>query len=546
MKVDRIIEGAIATLGGGESEPGFGFVEAVAIAEGRVVAVGPAAEIRAVAGRTTRRTILEPDEAAVPGLTDAHFHLADTALAAVRLDLTPAATIEAGLARIGAAHRALTDPSAWLRGAGWDIRRWGRWPTAADLGAVAPGRAVLLWSHDLHAIWASARALEMAGLDRATTEPPGGLIRRLEDGSPAGVLHEAATALVTRSAPEPRPEELERLIERTAHDLLREGIVAIHDPGELEMDSTLSRGFAAIERLAATGRLPIRVHAGFREGALELAVYRGLRSGSPLGGGEGRARVGWLKLFADGTLGSRTAAVVEPYLPEPRRGEPPGGPIGLLATPAEVLTELAGRAARAGIATQIHAIGDRAVRAALAALEPTAASVPLRPRIEHVQLVDPDDLARFGRAAIVASVQPGDLRDDAERARRAWGRRRSIVCPWGSLNAAGTTLAFGSDAPTADPSPWPALAMAVTRRDPRWSATMPAFGPDERLSIVAALRAVCRGAAVAAREHDRGHLGVGSRADLVVIPRSALSDPDALREARPRLVLVDGAVAFEA
>ncbi|MHB8397535.1 MAG: amidohydrolase [Candidatus Limnocylindrales bacterium] len=546
MKVDRIVEGAIATLSGGGNEPGFGFVEAVAIADGRVVAAGPAAGIRALAGRATRRTILEPDEAAVPGLTDAHLHLADTALAAVRLDLTPAATLEAGLASIGAAHRVLADPNAWLRGGGWDIRRWGRWPTAADLAPVAPGRAVLLWSHDLHAIWASARALEIAGLDRTTAEPPGGLIRRLEDGSPAGVLHEAATGLVTRSAPDPRPEELERLIERTAHDLLGLGIVALHDPGELEMDSTLSRGFAAIERLATADRLPIRVHAGFREGALELAIDRGLRSGSPLGRGEGRARVGWLKLFADGTLGSRTAAVVEPYLAEPRRGEAPGGPIGLLATPQEVLAQLAGRAARAGIATQIHAIGDRAVRAALAALEPTAGSVPLRPRIEHVQLVDPDDLARFGRAAIVASVQPGDLRDDADRARRAWGRRRSIVCPWGSLGAAGTTLAFGSDAPTADPSPWPALAMAVTRRDPGWSARMPTFGPGERLSIVAALRAACRGGAIAAGESDHGHLGMGSGADLIVIPRRALSDPEALREVRPRLVLVDGAVAFEA
>lgn len=546
MKVDHIVEGSIATLSRDGRQPGFGFTGAVAFVQGRVAAAGSAKDVRRLAGPGTRVTVLEPDETAVPGLTDAHFHLADAARAAVRLDLTTALTLEAGLRRIAAAHRDLADPTAWLHGSGWDIRRWGRWPTAADLAAAAPGRAVLLWSHDLHSIWASPRALELAGLDRRTTDPLGGRIRRLEDGEPEGVLHEAATGLVTRVAPDTGTEDLELLIARTLHDVVRLGIVAIHDPGEIEMDSALSRGFATVERLAQAGRLPIRVHEGFRDGAIGLAIERGLRSGDPLGPPEGRARVGWLKLFADGTLGSRTAAVLEPYLAEPRRGAPPGGRRGLLVTPPRILARLAARAARAGIATQIHAIGDRAVRVALDALEPTVGSVPLRPRIEHVQLVEPGDVARFGRSGVVASVQPGDLRDDAERARRAWGRRRSTACPWASLDAAGTTLAFGSDAPTADPSPWPALAAAVTRRDPAWPRTVSPFGPNEGLSIAAALRAACRGGAIAACEFDRGQLGVGSRADLVVIPRVALADPDALREVRPRLVLIDGAVAFEA
>ncbi len=546
MIADLVVRGSIATLPrSGGPETGLGLANGIAIAAGRVIAAGPWETIADLAGPGTRYLRLAPDEVAIPGLTDAHLHLADAALATVRLDLAAATTVGDGLERVGAAHRALDDPAAWLRGGGWDVRAWGRWPTADELGRVAPGRPVLLWSHDLHAVWVSPAALAIAGLDATTPDPPGGRLRRLADGSPEGVLHEDATGLVTRFAPRETGDRLAELIERMAHRLLTLGLVAIHDPGELEMDRTLSEGFAAIEQLATLGTLPIRVHAGLRSGALDVAIARGLRSGAPLGPASGRARVGWLKLFADGTLGSRTAALLAPYAAEPDRGAPPGGPAGLLVTDPAELRDLAGRAAAAGIATQIHAIGDRAVRAALDALEPTAERLRLRPRIEHVQLVHPADLPRFARAGIVASVQPGDLRDDAAGARRSWGTRPSFAYPWGRLLASGATLAFGTDAPTADPSPWPGLAAAVTRRDPSWDAAVPTFGPDERLTIVDALHAACSGAALAAGEPDRGTLGPGARADLVVIPRQALEDADVLREVRPRLVFLDGVLAHE-
>lgn len=545
MTVELVIVGRIATLARDDATD-LGIVEAVAIEDGRVRAAGREVDVGALAGPGTRRIDLAPDEVAIPGLTDGHLHLADAAVAAVQLELESSPTLEVGLERIRAAHEALGDPDAWLRGGGWDAGRWGAWPTAAALETAAPGRRAVLWSHDLHAVWASTAALATAGVTASTSDPSGGIVRRLPDGSPEGVLHEDATGLVTAHAPTPDDARLADLIETYARRLLAYGVVAAHEPGELETDARLEHGFAAIERLASAGRLPIRVHAGIRKDALDLAIARGLRSGSPLGPAEGRARVGWLKLFGDGTLGSRTAAILAPYADEPARGAPPAGPLGTFVTDPAEMAALAETAAEAGIATQIHAIGDRSLRAALDALEPTTGRTALRARVEHVQLVDGADLPRFGPSGIVASVQPADLRDDAAKARRAWGPRAETSYPWARLLASGAILAFGTDAPAADDDPWPALAMAVRRRDPSWPSDAPAFAPSGAITLPQALRASCIGAATAAGESDRGRLSPGQRADLLVIPAAALTDMDALRTARPRLVLMDGRVAHEA
>jgi predicted amidohydrolase YtcJ len=220
-------------------------------------------------------------------------------------------------------------------------------------------------------------------------------------------------------------------------------------------------------------------------------------------------------------------------------------------TPPGRLAELARTAGDAGIATMIHAIGDRAVRASLDALEPTVRRVPLMPRLEHVQLLHPDDRGRFAAAGIAASVQPIHLRADAAAARRLWGGRAETAgYTWRTLSATGAVLAFGTDAPVEPIDPWPGLAMAVTRSDPTWPAGTPPFGPDEALTLERTLRAACIGPAVTAREADRGRLTPGQRADLAVVPIEALIEPvtpgGALATARPRLVLVDGAVGFEA
>jgi hypothetical protein len=547
MPLDALVTGRIATLAGAT---GFGWVEAVGIKDRRIAFAGSAIELETRADPFTVRFELDPDEVAIPGLSDAHLHLADGGIALEQVDLTRSASLEDGLALVADANRDLA-ADEWMEGHGWDSDRWSGWPTADDLERAVPGRRVALWAHDHHAMWVSPAALAASGITAETPDPPGGLIRRDPAGSPTGVLHEAASRLVTDQVPRPTEERYERLVATLARQLVSLGVVAIHDPGALAMQDRLTGAFAAYRRLAERGQLPLRVHACIREEQLDTAIETRLHSGDRLAPEADRARMGWLKLFADGTLGSRTAALLEPIEPEPDRPIPPGTERGMFITPPSRLVELAERAADAGIATMIHAIGDHAVRAALDALEPTAPRVPLMPRVEHVQLLHPDDRGRFARAGVAASVQPIHLRADAAAARRLWGSRAEAnAYTWRSIAETGAILAFGTDAPVEPVDPWPGLSMAVTRFDATWPAGTPLFGPDEAVTLERALRAACIGPALAARESDRGRLVPGQRADLVVVPIAALTETvipgGALSTARPRLVLVDGSVEFEA
>ncbi|MEX1168919.1 MAG: amidohydrolase family protein [Chloroflexota bacterium] len=549
MPLDALVTGRIATLAGAA---GFAWVEAVGIRGGRVAFAGTEVELETRADPHTERIELEPDEVAIPGLTDAHLHLAQCAVAARQVDLNSARTLAEGLALVRAAHSRLGDPDAWLEGHGWDPDRWGRWPTAADLETVAPGRRCALWAHDHHALLASRAALTACGVDRSTPDPTGGVIGRAADDEPDGVLFEAAARLVSVHVPAVSVADLEVGLAAVALELLALGVVAVHDPGGLVPEPGMDWSFPAYAHLSETARLPVRAHVSMRDDALATAIERGVRSGAPLGDApDVRARVGWLKCFADGSLGSRTAALIEEIEVEPDRPLAPERRHGVWITEPEQLAGLAERAAAAGIATQIHAIGDAAVRAALEALAPTAPRVPLMPRLEHVQLLDPADRASFVAAAIAASVQPVHLGTDAAQARKLWGdRAEKYGYTWASIAATGAVMPFGTDAPVESFDPWPGIALAVRREDPRWPAGTPPFGPHESISLERALRAACIDPAVAAREPDRGRLTVGQRADLAVIPAAAIREPvepgGALATARPTLVIVDGRVVFEA
>jgi predicted amidohydrolase YtcJ len=547
MPLDSLVTGRIATFAG---ESGFGWVEAVGIKDGRVAFAGSAIELETRADPFTVRHELDPDEVAIPGLTDAHLHLADGGIALEQVDLESSRSIDDGLALIAAADGRLPEGD-WIEGHGWDPDRWGRWPTAGDLERVAPRRRVALWAHDHHSLWVSGPALEIAGVDRETADPPGGFIRRDDEGTATGVLHEAASRLVTDRVPRPTEDRYERLIAALAQQLVAFGVVAVHDPGALALQTGLGPSVAAYRRLAERRSLPLRVHVCIREEQVSAASEAGLRSGDRLAADGERARLGWLKLFADGTLASRTAALLEPIELEPGRPLPAGTERGVFITPPARLAELAARAADAGIATIVHAIGDHAVRAALDALEPTAGRTPLMPRLEHVQLLHPDDRDRFAKGGIAASVQPVHLRADAATARRLWGdRAERNGYTWRTLVDSGAVVAFGTDAPVEPIDPWPGLAMAVTRADPGWPAGTPPFGPGEALTLERALRAACVAPPLTAGERDRGRLVPGQRADLVVLPIDALIEPvvpgGPLATARPRLVLVDGQVGFEA
>jgi len=532
MPLDALVTGRIATFAG---DAGFGWVEAIGITGGKVAFAGSAIDLETRADPHTQRYELDPDEIAIPGLTDAHLHFGDGAIAAEQVDLTNAQTVEEGLEwLVQAAGRLGRDD--WLQGAGWDQRRWGRWPTAADLERALPGRKVATWSFDHHALWVSPAGLATAGVTATTEDPAGGIIRRLDDGSPEGVLLENAIPLVFRHIARPSDDAWAGMIERFGRSLLDLGVTAVHDPGPVAPGEPL-RPHDLLGRIADAGNLPIRVHACIRADGIEPAIARGLKSGDLLGTDpNGRARMGWLKLFADGTLGSQTAALLEP--------REHSHDLGVFRMTPEQMTTFAARAAEGTIATQIHAIGDAAVRASLDAVAPTTSRVPFMPRLEHVQLCHPDDRPRFAALGVAASVQPVHIREDAATARRDWGDRAEA---WGytfrTFLEAGAVVPFGTDAPVEPIDPWPGIAIAVTRHDPSWGADVPAFGPHEALTLEEALRANTVAPATTIRDPLGGRLVPGARADLIVLP-AAPREPEAqaatYATVRPRLVLVDG------
>ena len=547
MPLDTLVSGRIATFAG---DSGFGWVEAIGIRDGKVAFAGSAVELETRADPHTRRIEMEPGEIAIPALTDAHLHVIDAALAAELVNLSAADSLDEALAMIGERAAAVPAPS-WILGGSWDHRRFGGWPTADALERVAPGRLVALRSFDHHGMWASHAALRAAGIDRSTPDPDGGVIRRGADGEAEGVLLENATDLVDHVLPEPERGDVERAVMALGRRLLELGVVGAHDPRYLAPDPS-NTAFDMYIALADRGDLPIRVHVGVRSEGLDDAIARGFRSGMILGSndedGAGRLTMGWLKLFADGTLASQTAALLDPVEGTDNRG--------LFTTPPDEMKEHVAKAAAAGIATKIHAIGDAAVRTALDILGPTSGSVALMPRLEHVQLLHSADRARFAELGVAASVQPVHLRDDAETARRDWGSRAEANgYTWRSILDAGGVVAFGTDAPVEPIDPWPGIAMAVLRRDPSWGPDAEPYGPGEALTLEASLRAATVGPYQAARQPLGGRLVPGSRADLIVLPAApreaggagegASNPASAFAEVRPRLVMVDGDVVVE-
>jgi predicted amidohydrolase YtcJ len=554
---DLVIVGRIATLAG---DGGLGWVEGVAIGEGRIVAVGDHATLAPLTGRSTRTWRLGPGLAAMPALTDAHLHLTTAALAAVELDLSDAPDRSTIADRIAAAHRerlAAGDRDGWLLGHGWSLDRYSGWPTGDDLDRLAPGRPVALWAHDHHSRWASPAALRAAGVTATTPDPEGGLIRRDPAGAPTGILHEHAAKLLAPAIPRPTRDAVARSLIAYAARLAERGVVGVHDPGEMEDDPDLGRGPLLYRDLAAAGSLPLRVTGSVRPEQVRRAMELGLRSGEsgpprdptdPVSVRHAaRGRVGWLKLFADGALGSRSAALLEAY--EHEAGKTPvGGPRGMLLASEALLAERASAAAAAGIAVQIHAIGDRAVRTALDVL----GGLPrpgrgIHHRVEHAQLVHADDVHRFARLRVAASVQPCHLASDAPGMLSAWGSRSAWAFPLADLARTGSLLPFGTDAPVESPDPWPGIAISVTRTHAGWRDPRP-FHAEQALELARALRAACLDPAQSGGEQDRGRLVPGHRADLVILPAVCLDEParpdGALAATRPVATLLDGAVVW--
>jgi predicted amidohydrolase YtcJ len=536
---DLIITGRIATLA---TESGWGWESGVAVTNGRIMAVGDESDLEVLAAPGTKRMRVPDGHIVLPGMTDAHLHLMTLILAETQIDLNRL-DLAGALAAIRAAHAARLaagDSEGWLQGHGWSMHDLGGWPDAEMLERVAPGRPIALYAHDHHARWVSNAAMRLSGIDGTRGDGAGTLVRRDEQGHPTGVLHESASAIVDEVIPDPSHADLVAGLASVAQRLLGLGVTGCHDPGELNDDRTMKRGPLFYRDIAAAGGLPLRVHGSIRAPQLELAIELAWRSGERVG----RYTAGWLKLFSDGSLGSRSAALLEPYL-DAIEHPPTGGPTGMVVTDSDELRELLLAAGAAGITGQVHAIGDAAVRMALDVFAGIREEEsPLMRRIEHAQLVDPADQARFGELRVAASVQPVHLRSDAVQERAAWGVRAEQSFPLRALVEGGALIPFGTDSPVEPPDPWPNIAVAMARRDPFDGDAVP-VGIDHAISVERAIRAACLDPALVSGRSDLGRLLPGYIADLIVVPALVADDepdPAELASVRPLATMIDGEV----
>jgi predicted amidohydrolase YtcJ len=519
------------------ADPARPWADAVAVRAGRVAAAGPEREVAALRGPATR--VLRLDGGLVlPGFQDAHVHTAAGGLELAQCDLHEVEPegYAAAVARYAAGHPGVP----WVLGGGWVMDAFGTaGPHLATLDAVVADRPVLLESTDGHSAWVNSRALELAGITRATPDPPRGRIERDAAGEPTGALHEAAVGLVGDLAPEPDQAGWEAAIERGQAHLHRLGITAWQDA------AVGPEMLAAYRTLAERGRLTGRAVAALRweveDGQAQLAGLAERRRAGTVG----RLRASAVKIFADGVFENRTAAMLEPYLDGDGR---PTGNLGIGMLGAEELAEVVTALDGEGFDVHVHAIGDRAVRDTLDAFQAAAAANGrrgARHQIAHLQFVHPDDRPRFRRLGVVANAQPfwscldGYMRELTlpflEPERAGW------QYPWASLRRAGAVLAFGSDWTVSTANPLEEIEVAVHRVAPGDPDGDP-FLPDERVDLPTALDAFTTGSAYAlGLEAETGSVTPGKLADLAVLDRDPF-DPSAgpIGDTRVLATLVEG------
>ncbi len=511
---------------------------AVDTRSGRILAVGDDDEVRRAGGRDTELVDLRGGTM-LPGFIDAHIHLLSTAYRAHYIDAAECASEEA-VAELVRQRAVQTPPGQWIQGGRWYKDAWPgqQFPTRASLDAVAPEHPVALWSKDGHLLWVNSLALQRADISAQTPDPANGSILRAGSGAPTGVLQEEeATNLVYKVIDKSDPVLTRHLVRQSLTDLLRAGITTIHN---IEGRDALD----LFQRLRDNDELGVRVQMILPRHALPELKALGLRAGF----GDDMLRLGGIKIFADGTLGSQTAAMLTGF-----EGDPSNR--GILAVPEATMMETVSTASEMGLSIAIHAIGDRAVRVALNSIERAQqrlsdtnqqqTSARLRYRVEHAQLVAPDDLKRMRRLGVVASVQPFHAVADRDLAERHWGRRARRAYAYRTMQEMGIPLALGSDAPVETFDPLRILYAAIQRNDPA-TPERTAWMPEQALSPVQALWAYTLGAAYAGgEERDKGSLTVGKLGDAVVLREDLLTiEPEKLRENGVAATIVGGRVMY--
>ncbi len=503
--------------------------------EGRILALG---ETEALLQRYPNARRLDLGTATViPGLIDSHAHIADLGMTHLTADLVGARDKAEVLERLRR-FAANLPPDAWLIGRGWDQNDWpgGDWPTAADLDAAFPQRPVWLERVDGHAWWANSAAMRVVKRDLSGGwQPEGGEIRRDAQGRPSGVFIDSAMELVRDARPPVDAQTAERALQLGMRDAVAHGLTGVHDAGVPLAD------FQRYQALADRGQLPLRITAmaAGDEGALDYVCKHGLYKH-----GSGRLRLRTVKVYGDGALGSRGAALLADYSDDP-------GNRGLMRTSRAEQDRIAVKARGCGVQVATHAIGDQGNRETLdiyAQALGDAVGGDHRWRIEHAQVLAPQDLRRLARMGVIAAMQPTHATSDMPWAEQRVGAERITgAYAWRTLRDAGTRLALGSDFPVESVDPRLGLYAAVTRADAEGNP-VGGWMSQEKLTAFEALRGFTLDAAYAGFAEDEvGSLQPGKRADFVVLGEDPLAvAPERLRTLSVRATYVDGKAVYEA
>ncbi|HEV2622114.1 MAG TPA: amidohydrolase [Frateuria sp.] len=508
--------------------------DALLVDDGKVVATGPDAALARRAGKA--KVVDGHGKTLLPGLIDAHGHVLDLGYALTQADLTGSQSLGEALERVKAYAAAHPD-ARWITGGGWNQVIWklGRFPTAKELDAVVSDRPVWLSRVDGHAAWANSAAMKLAGITRDTKDPPGGRIERDAQGNPTGVFVDGATALI--SAPEPTDQERATALDTALAEMARVGLTGVDDAG-IDLPN-----YRLYKRYADEHKLTARIYAMVRDTG---EAFDTITAEGPLDGyGDGFLTVHSVKLFADGALGSRGAAMLKPYSDDPHNH-------GLLfMSPGTMVSKIEKAFAR-GYQVNIHAIGDAANHEVLdsftAAYKAHPEAKAFRNRVEHAQIVSLQDIPRFVPLGLIASMQPTHATSDMNMAQDRVGRERlDGAYAWRRFLKQGTVVAFGSDFPVESPNPFFGLHAAVTRQDHQ---NQPPGGwyPDQKLSLVEALRAFTLSAAYAGHaEKTQGSLEPGKYADFILVDRDIFAiDPRDLWKTKVLGTWVGGKQVYQA
>ncbi|HEX2833631.1 MAG TPA: amidohydrolase [Thermoanaerobaculia bacterium] len=496
---------------------------------GTIREVGPADALRR---KYANARIVDASGATIlPGLTDAHGHLYGLGLSLDTVSLVDTQSYEEVIARVRD-RAAKTTRGAWIQGRGWDQNDWPEkaFPTAAALDAAVPDHPVWLRRIDGHAGLANSTAMRAAGVTAATKDPEGGRIERDANGNPTGVFVDGAMSLIDNAVPAPTPELRKARVLAAANAIAANGLTEMHDAG---IDGAT---ITAVQELIDEGKFPVRVYAMLGDNAELLTTW--FKSGPLVDYGH-HLTVRSVKLYADGALGSRGAALLEPYSDDPKNS-------GLMLAQPAHLEDVARRGRAAGFQINTHAIGDRGVRNVIDAYERAGVVAKDRNRVEHLQVIAPADVPRLVKHGIIASMQPTHATSDMYWAEARLGAERvKGAYAWRTVLNAGGRLALGSDFPVEQVNPFLGLHSAVTRQDQK---NWPEGGwmPHERLTLAEAIRGFTSDAAYAAfEEKSRGTIEPGKLADLTIVEGDLYATPPSdLWKTKVKMTVVGGEIVF--